>query len=545
MAKIVDPDNLVRASTFANLGTDGNIYIQTGAGLERRIALAAFGSLTDTSMVDGGVSLQAIYSYLKEEWKNDDALIKFPFPMIAITPEQFEFVDGWEPCGTTTINLFRDGGFAITSAGTTWEEWAGIISLGSVGESQLYYQRRRGETGTTAVIPSDFSLTGAANQPVQLYSHPSRGNFDYRTGTTQKFFTVFAREQGDLYDQADNSDIGVSTFTYQAYRFPVNTSADLKITVPDTGITWSGDIGLTYYSVGQQRTVGSNTYDFDVIIDGSGQSIQNIYTEIQRRLRLDTDIDDGPGVVSGRTADPLLTFVGDTLVTSTGVFIDNLNPSDINSVDFYETGGTVVRFPFVAAGTLTFNDNLSNDAFAIYRVFFTNDDAGDNSGADFGTVNAVLVYSNDIVEDSTTISFDAASNKILDSASGLGSIDAQRYIRVSGSTSNDGFYTVIAADPGALTVDGTLTNETAGSLVDIIELIAGNVSGASSISFTYDYDFNTQRGPASSGTNVPVTVVGIGLDTAQYVSSTGTISRSNANTLSLVAALERNYSNPA
>jgi hypothetical protein len=74
--------------------------------------------------------------------------------------------------------------------------------------------------------------------------------------------------------------------------------------------------------------------------------------------------------------------------------------------------------------------------------------------------------------------------------------------------------------------------------------ISGAVSGASSISFDFDYDGNTQGG-RTAGTDAPVTVVAIGLNTAQYVKTTSTIARSTANNISLVSSLERNYSNPA
>jgi hypothetical protein len=63
-----------------------------------------------------------------------------------------------------------------------------------------------------------------------------------------------------------------------------------------------------------------------------------------------------------------------------------------------------------------------------------------------------------------------------------------------------------------------------------------------SVNHSYDYDGNIQRGAGSEGKDAPITVVGIGLSTGQYVSATGTIQRSKANSVSLVAALERNYS---
>ena len=57
MAKILDPDDLVRSSDLANVGTDGNIWIDTAT---REISLAAHGSLSTD-----GATIQALYSYLK------------------------------------------------------------------------------------------------------------------------------------------------------------------------------------------------------------------------------------------------------------------------------------------------------------------------------------------------------------------------------------------------------------------------------------------------------------------------------------------------
>jgi hypothetical protein len=72
--------------------------------------------------------------------------------------------------------------------------------------------------------------------------------------------------------------------------------------------------------------------------------------------------------------------------------------------------------------------------------------------------------------------------------------------------------------------------------------ISGNISGASSVAFDFDYDGNTQGG-RTAGTDASVTVVAIGLDTAQYVSATATLTRATGQNISLVAPLERNYDN--
>ena len=71
--------------------------------------------------------------------------------------------------------------------------------------------------------------------------------------------------------------------------------------------------------------------------------------------------------------------------------------------------------------------------------------------------------------------------------------------------------------------------------------ISGNVSGAATVTFTYDYDGNVQGG-RTPATDAVIVLVAIGLTTAQYARFDGTITRATGLTFGLVAALERNYS---
>ena len=72
--------------------------------------------------------------------------------------------------------------------------------------------------------------------------------------------------------------------------------------------------------------------------------------------------------------------------------------------------------------------------------------------------------------------------------------------------------------------------------------ISGTIGGSSSAAFDFDYDGNNQGG-RTPGTDADVIVVAIGLDGAQYVSATATITRATGQNISLVAPLERNYDN--
>jgi len=141
------------------------------------------------------------------------------------------------------------------------------------------------------------------------------------------------------------------------------------------------------------------------------------------------------------------------------------------------------------------------------------------------------------------------------------------YIALSGFSNeeNNGVYQVTDAAPttsaidvtklngDTLVVEGTATvnvdenpvNSPAAIIVNNNSgaPITGNVPGAST-SFDFDYSNNVQGG-RTGGTAAPITIRAIGTDTAQFVETTGTIVQATGQTFSLVAALERNYSNPA
>jgi len=453
MAKIVDPDNL-------NQGTE--VIINSTA---KTITLQKAGFLSDD-----GVSLKTLYSFIKEEWRYDASLIPILFPFTPITDEQFELINGWDFADSTSELLIRDGGWAVTSAGVTEKAFFNLTTLGSFDDSgtdQAYYIQRSDQTNVIYT-----NLTGEVNQAIQFFS---LGNYDY-----SQYFKIFLREQGKIYDSYDLLfEQNLASLTYRKYALPLSNTADVNITASDndietdTGATYSA-VTVTYYAVAQTKTgFVQGSADFHVIINAADQPRAAVYEKIQYLLRQQVDIDSGAGFVWGQTADELLSFVGSDLYTKStsygGVFIENHNADDTNNLFFVTDTGTTVYYPYVATGTINFNDNLQNDSDAYFWMFFTT-----NPGGNYGTADAIIVQ------------------------------DA------SDSTDN---------------------------------YIMGLVGGASSYQFTFDYDNNGQGG-RSSGTDADITIVAIGLNIAQYVSTTGTIGRSKGQQFSLVAPLERNYENP-
>jgi hypothetical protein len=467
MALIIDPDFLHDAPLSTDDGYE--VFIDT-ANLQIELH-------TDGYLSTDGVALKCLYSFLKEEWRTDPNLknlAAFPFPMTPITDESFEFIDGWNFDGYQSQNLIRTGGWTVrNTSGNVTEKWAGIIGLGTIeANDQLYYYQ--------GVEAENVVLQGQVNQAVAILNDPNgdgtfTDGYDYRT-----VFTIFCREYSQAYDSSALSDIGVVTMDSIAYRFPLSTSTDLKITHDDSTVSTTAPytgMSITYYATPQSRTIGTSNYNFGIIVDGNNGTAEQIYEFVQYKLRQDSDIDSGGETIIGKTADELLRFVGDTLYTrtatnpaggGTGVFIDNYQVVDVNRLVFVDNTTAQRTFPYVAAFTLTFGPNLSGDASARYWVFFT-----DLPGsADYGNTSGVLVE------------------------------DADGYD------------------------------------------MYGDVSGNTTIQHSFAYDTNNQGG-RTPATDAAVTVVAIGLSTGQYVRATSTITRSTSNVVSLVAALERNYSNPA
>ena len=138
MATITDPDFLRDAAT----DSAQNIFIDTALRTIKVRNNEASANPNKGPVLDNtGITLQALYSFLKEEWKNDPnskSLIAYPFPLIAITPEQFEFRFGWTAADDSSRTLLRTAGWREYAADNTTlkRQYMGVISLGNIDGDQ-------------------------------------------------------------------------------------------------------------------------------------------------------------------------------------------------------------------------------------------------------------------------------------------------------------------------------------------------------------------------------------------------------------------------
>lgn len=624
MPLITDPDSL--ADSAADDGSE-EVYINTST---KRIKLVKVGNLSDD-----GVTLKCLYSFLKEEWRldpNTKNLAAFPFPMVPITDESFEFTDGWDLFNDTARYLIRTAGWTVrNTSGAVTQKWAGIIGLGSIeSNDQLYYF----QTAPSGAV--NIQLTGQVNQAVQILSDPN-GDGNYSDGfDARTVFKLFCREYAQIYGKSSLTDIGVTSMDSIAYRFPISTAGDLKVQAADAVVTksvaissatWAGGVAtincgavhgltdgdfvrITGVSPAGWNVRGTITYvdtdTFQIAIAGdptaytSGGTVKSIYNEINVRYfdqaftrDVDSATDRNFGIVidvgTHSGVDGSTSGAGSTLTTAEG---------GIDTENNLYAGGTLVIHEGADAGTYTISGNPtgttvtitgtfptggSNQSFTIYPAtakavpanaekIYTkvqyllrqNSDIDTTDQSVIGkTADELLVFVGDTLvcgSKTPTNPNGGGSGVIIE---GFQSADTNRlefydntatkrtfpYVAVltinfGDNLKNDAsakYWVYFTTLPGA----GDDFGESGALLVDDNSGadMAGDISGVSSIQKSFNYDGNVQGG-RTAGTDAGITVVGIGLATGQYVKATATIARSTANSVSLVAALERNYQNP-
>jgi hypothetical protein len=432
MPKIVSRSGL-------NVGTE--LTIDEAA---KTFTLNAAGNL----VAKDGVTLQALYSKFVELWATP-SYQDSPFPMYAIDAlsGQFQFgtdgatFNGWKPANDTTRQMLRDGGWSeYNAAGQLARQYVGIVGLGTVSAgAQLYYQKVLDGAAT------NFTFTDQCNEGIQVYGDATNGNFDSRV-----YFKSYVREYGKKYKDSVLADTGKTSTGAFLVNMLLSNEDDLKIQANDAAMTGAPYNGITvsYYTANQTRSIGGTNRNFKIIINGNNATLEQIYTKIQYLLRQPTNINASgtAGVKTGKIQNELLRFVGDTLVTSQSVYIDNIQPADSNRIEFYDDSNTLRTNPYTAAGTMTFNAPLQG-AGSSYRLIFT---TLPGAGNDFGESGAVTVN-------------DASGTPITGTISGASisfTFDYDGNVQGGRTAGTDAAVTLIGIRPGSgkyVAASGTLT----------------------------------------------------------------------------------------
>ena len=329
----------------------------------------------------------------------------------------------------------------------------------------------------------------------------------------------------------------------------------------------------TWEAYAGELQIGATYYAFNRIIDGATGTAVEIYEWAMRQLRQTIDINDdtlgspnqnGNGAYYGRISEILCEFVGDVLKSNPGTAITNFDSNATNNIrqfDITVDGGgldangipitsTERSYPFVAAGTIVFSQNLDDEpnGDTLYTMFFD--------------------YSERFTDTDVAVTASAGATMTLTSTNiDLSVWAAGEFMNISGfltNPTNNGMYEVTGT-PAAnaidlIKVDGvTCIDETAGDSVSVDTnpfdspdaIIVDNNAGsditgqitAGSIAFDFDYTNNVQGG-RTANTDADITIIAMGKAGARWTAASFTIGQATGQNMPVNAANELVYSNP-
>lgn len=342
---------------------------------------------------------------------------------------------------------------------------------------------------------------------------------------------------------------GTNQGSYTISGTPVDNAGTLEITLVGTPLTVAGS---------------SESFTMDRATPLTATA-EEIFEKVQYQLRQAADIDEsGTGVVTGRTADEVLSFVGDELRAGegapenpngggVGVIIEGFDANDTNRIKFYDNTTTQRAFPFVSAGNILVNQNAVDDTGpAEYVMYFEYTERFTNTGFGISSPSGQTAT----LDSSTTDLTAELSNGDFIYLQGFTNEENNGWWHLTGAPAGTGPWTAaITKDfPGSAPVveaasasvsldknpidtdDAIVVNDNSGSP------ITGTV-GATSIGFDFDYDNNVQGG-RTAGTTANVIVRVLGTDVAVNAEGSGAITNAVGLSISVSNPLERNYLNP-
>lgn len=506
-----------------------------------------------------GVTLQALYSKFVELWATS-TYQDSPFPMYAIDAlsGQFQFgtdgatFSGWKPANDATRQMLRDGGWSeYASSGVLARQYAGMVGLGVVSAgSQLYYQR------VSTDAPTNFTFTDQCNEGIQVYGDIAA---DSTTTTFDKraYFKGFVREYQKKYKDSVLSDTGKTSTGANLVNLLLSNETDLDITIADASIGTSpySEINVKYFATNFQKDIDltGTQRNFGIVVDvGTHSAVDGVTNGTALITTAAAGITGanytggtvtvhegaGKGVYTISGTPTATNIVTTTVIPGTATGISFTLQRAVPVVASLQQIYTKIQYQLRQSGNI--NGLASAGAVTGKTASILLNFVGPSLKAGFfaptnpnggGSGVTIQGYSATDVNSFTSYDNSAATRDYPYSAAGTITFNAP----LVGAGSS--YRLMFTAPPGAgndYGEAGAITVNNASGTP-----ITGTIS-ASSINFDYDYDGNVQGG-FTGGTDRAVTLVGVRPASGKYVVATGTLSRSKAISLSLVAEQDRVY----
>ena len=514
------------------------------------------------------------------------------FTTSTITRTAGSFVtDGYAVGGQITVlnSTSNDGTYTVTGVsaltitvtGTPFAAGADTgaeLAVNNRNAVALFLRVRDGDTNGKTFSKSALADIGVTEVDNKVFRFPLTNATDLNISATDANIVTTPWNQINIkyFDTAFSIDVDGATNRSFGIVIDVGTFSGVDASAPGGAsvlTSANGEIPVSTYDGGTLLiTSGANEGSSFPIVSTTATSVpvtatrQQIYEKIQYSLRQAADINTAGagGVVTGKTADALATFVGPDLIFGralpinpegggSGVTVLGFDANDTNNLFFFDNSGIQYNYPFVAAGNILVNQNAVNDSGpAEYVMFYEYTERFSNAGFGLsGTASQVSTLDSSITDLTAELtigdfikldSFADPNNngqwEVTGAPTGAGPWTAEITKRFDASAPVDEIAgATVRLDKNPIDSDDAIVvNNNSGAPIT-------GIIGAQTIPFDYDYDNNVQGG-RNNGTPAAVVVRVLGTDVAVNAEATGTISRATGLSIAVTAPLERNYLNP-
>lgn len=226
-------------TTLGSTGTPKSVFFDT-AGLG--VYLLEQGNLS----VDGVIG-KALYSFIVQEWKDDNFLISnAPLPMLTIDSDAGKYIVGQDPSGNNNGWTFVDdvAGFSIRTRklcrNMGWDEvdvngnlvarYVGVVTLGAFEAPTTDFAYYQFGTDTLVDDTVNFDFAGPVNEAVSFYAEQAQTDLAITT-------TTITRVGGSFIDEGYK--VG-GQVTIRAAEDPANDGTHVLTGVSATVLTTTG-----------------------------------------------------------------------------------------------------------------------------------------------------------------------------------------------------------------------------------------------------------------------------------------------------------------
>lgn len=281
------------------------------------------------------ITVNALYSEIMDEFDNsgqmDDTV-----PMSAQTPTEYTLINGWTFSADTDLGYLYGGSIVVQKATTDRDVWANFYTLGTIESDGVVYWYQNG-----ALVASHPGYTqGHIDQLIKVVSGGANVSTDGTALAVRAYIRNNASGNADLYDHFT----AVASATGGRNPIPLASS-------PDTNDDGSGSsvtgVTITFGTTSQDIGDGAGAQNYDVLIDGAGNSVAQVYKYLKYWTRRGNTSAVGTGnslqaqFYRGANAAylevkqaPFGSFAGGKIYGARGVYITNVSdPSNRVLID--------------------------------------------------------------------------------------------------------------------------------------------------------------------------------------------------------------------